>query len=295
MVTHIHLQKLGKDAWAHTLYEHIWVMYTHIRAVANVCLSVCLALRGTVLISVKQYMELCCTVCGRVHSVFALSVLWRSTHSDTKRQRESVCAGGWVCVWGKVNQKAFILLFFSKCAPIVAGSRFRGAHPQGGAAGTPRRERSTGSPRMTSGLKSTSLPGPHPPVRSEVPSPQRPGSEPGNTGSWAERCPPPSPVWSLPLTSHRTGGTDSLIRWSIKCSAQSKVQCTTNQWDLMRRYHTLVCTSWMKLQLAANLHQDGKQQAQLYQKEQNPATSTFRANSWSNYKVSLQVVIGRIC
>lgn len=74
-LTHIHLQKLGKDAWAHTLYEHIWVMYTHIRAVANVCLSVCLALRGTVLISVKQYMELCCTVCGRVHSVFALSVL----------------------------------------------------------------------------------------------------------------------------------------------------------------------------------------------------------------------------
>lgn len=144
-------------------------------------------------------MNLCCTVCGRIYKCVCRTV--KVNTADTKATvlwSEYVCACG--CVWGKNK----FVRGFSKCAPIVAGSRFRGAHPQGGAAGTPRRERSTGSPRMTSGLQSTSLPGPHPPGRSEVPSPQRPGFEPGSTGSWAERCPPPSLVWSLPPMSRKT-------------------------------------------------------------------------------------------
>lgn len=93
----------------------------------------------------------------------------------------SVCA----CEVRSLKRGYFLLLLFllPKCAPIAAGSRFRVAHPQAGAAGRPRRGRSTGSPRMTSGLKSTSLPGPHPPERSKAPSPQRPGSEPRSTGS----------------------------------------------------------------------------------------------------------------
>lgn len=70
-VTHS-FAKVLKKMHGHT---HCMNTCTHIRAVANVCLSVCLALRRAMLIAVKQYMELCCTVCGRMYSVFVLSVL----------------------------------------------------------------------------------------------------------------------------------------------------------------------------------------------------------------------------
>ena len=57
------------------------IMYTHIRAVANVCLSVCLALRRTVLNSVKQLMKPCCAVCGRMCSVsVTIGVMKVNTH-----------------------------------------------------------------------------------------------------------------------------------------------------------------------------------------------------------------------
>lgn len=150
-------------------------------------------------------METCCTVCSSYQCC-------EGQHTQTLSVIVHVMLGVCVCVkWS--NLRRFFSLSLSKCAPIVAGSRFQGAHPQGGAAGTPRRERSTGSPRMTSGLKSTSLPGPHPPVRSEAPSPQRPGSEPGSTGSWAGRCPPPSLVWCLPPMSHKTEG--QMQNWCV--------------------------------------------------------------------------------
>lgn len=145
----------------------------------SVCLSECS--------SVENYLQSCCSVCLSYQCPEG-QAFWYSV---------CVC----VRVWGVVKQVGS----FSKRAPIVAGSRFQGAHPQRGAAGTPHRETSTGSPRMTSGWRSTSLPGPHPPVTSEDPSPRRPGSEPGSTGSWAGRCPPPSLVWSLPPRSHKTG------------------------------------------------------------------------------------------
>lgn len=79
----------------HTHCMGTLVMYTHDRAVANVCLSVCLALRRAVLISVKQHMALCCTVCGRMYSAFALSVVGRSTH--LRRCSARVCVRVCVC------------------------------------------------------------------------------------------------------------------------------------------------------------------------------------------------------
>lgn len=70
----------------HTHYMNTLVMYTHIRAVANVCLSVCLALRGAVLIDVKQYVNLCCTVCGRIYSAPVTISAVKVNTADTKRQ-----------------------------------------------------------------------------------------------------------------------------------------------------------------------------------------------------------------
>lgn len=95
----------------------------------------------------------------------------------------------------------------SKCAPVVAGSHSGEAHPRVLADGTPHTVRSTGTPQMTSDSKSTSRPGPRPPVTSEDPSPRKPGFEPGSTGSWVGRCPPPYLAWSRPRMSRRTART----------------------------------------------------------------------------------------
>lgn len=64
---------------------------THIRAVANVCLSVCLALRRTVLNSVKEHMELCYTVCLSYQCC-------EGQCTQTLRDSFCVCAVECVCV-----------------------------------------------------------------------------------------------------------------------------------------------------------------------------------------------------
>lgn len=92
----------------------------------------------------------------------------------------------------------------TKLAPAAAVSRFRRAHPPRRAADIQRRGMNMRSPQTTSGWRSTSPPGRRPQATSGVPSPPRAGSAPGSTGSWAERCPPPSRVWCPPRMSRRT-------------------------------------------------------------------------------------------